>query len=499
MSSELLPVNQAMAAFIKQGTFDTAHTRKDGKRFLDPVAGEKFLQATLDEVRLHYAERFARSILERFDLDDAMHFREAVLSRELTGNMAYEKQRDHAAHTLNNYLLGWYLFEHCGKLKDAIGEAIKKRRNWSNTESLRARFGNVWVWASLLHDVGYLLEGNVPRVSPEIQHASVAAGARVIQDYFDHRFWFEVNGRSIDLRDELCANDAALSIVPLFDTSSIASVATSLSRIPVTKGLQNAVLGALRQDPAIKESVPPSLHQDAFRLWSQHFAMYDSPDVPMPMAQRIDVVRRWFEGILWDGFPAEGFRILDHGVCSGLILLQFSTFYFSILQKAEQAKDSPKCSEWYQSEQSKAVQWRLWWDSVLWGTGAAAIHNIVQVALKYQKEFPSADQTPRYPKMEKLTLKEDPIAYLGLLVDLLQDWDRYSVRRGAYVLSRGRPSTKLPLQSCDVMIGHTGGKVVIDAGSVDSAERITKELDLCLVEWGELVTVTSVSAPKAKA
>lgn len=501
MSSELRPVNDLLAEFIAHGPFLDGHTRQDRKCYLDNDEGQKFFKATLDEVRLHYAERFTRRILERFDLDDAMHFHEAVLSRELTGSMSYEKQRDHAAHTLNNYLLGWFFFVHSEKFQAAVGMAIEKRRKWDKQESLRSRFGSVWVWASLLHDVGYLLEGNLQRVSPEVQHASIVAGARVIQDYFDHRFWFEVSGGSIDLRDELCPRSTESDFVPRIDASSIASVATSLSRIPVTQELTQAVAVTLHED---EKSLPEPLHRDAFRLWHQHFAMYDPNPAPaapkMTMANRIEAVRGWFEGILWDGYPAEGFRILDHGVCSGLILLQFSTFYFSILEQAKTNPTGPWSKKWVEDEQARAkVKPRFWWDSVVWGTGAAAIHNIVQVALKYQKDVSGAEApTHRYPKMEKLTLDEDPIAYLGLLVDLLQEWDRYSVRRGTYVLSRGRPSTKLPLQSCEVKMGEEGGRVVLDVGSEDAAERITKELTLCLTNWDELVEIRPTFQSRGK-
>lgn len=491
MPSELRPVNELIAEFIAGDSFINGHTRQGRSCRLDSVAGKNFFKATLDEVRLHFAERFTRSILERFDIDDAMHFHEAVLSRELTGSISYEKQRDHAAHTLNNYLLGWFFFVHSEKFRGAVTAAISRRRE-VKPESLPSRFGSVWVWASLLHDVGYLLEGNLQRVSPEVQHASIVAGARVIQDYFEHRFWFEVSGCSIDLRDELCPKTAESDLVPRIDASSLASVATSLCRIPVTQSLTQTVATALTED---KKSLPEPLHCDAFRLWHQHFSMYanDKPCAPskMTMAERIDSVRGWFEGILWDGYPAEGFRILDHGVCSGLILLQFSTFYFSVLEEAKNNTAGQWSKKWVQDEQDRAkVKPRFWWDSVVWGTGAAAIHNIVQVALKYQKDVSGAEApTHRYPKMEQLTLDEDPIAYLGLLVDLLQEWDRYSVRRGTYVLSRGRPSTKLPLQSCEVKMGEEGGRVVLDVGSKDAAERITKELTLCLTNWDELVEI----------
>lgn len=483
MPSALRLVNEEMAKFITQTPFLVAHTRKDGECPLDKNAGESFLKATLDEVRLYHAENFTRSILTRFDLDDAMHFHEAVLSREMTGNMAYERQRDHAAHTLNNYLLGCYLFEKSEMLKAAVHEAVAARRPIS-PGSLRSRFGNVWIWASLLHDIGYLLEGNVPRVSPDVQHAAVAAGARVVQDYFDHRFWFEVNACSIDLRHTLCERAAAPVTVPRIDGSSMASVATSLMRMPITEALRDEVRAEL--------GAPIDLPYDAFKLWQQHFAMYHPRGGNAPMAKRIRQVRSWFESTLWDGYPGEGFRILDHGVCSGLMQLQFSTFYFTMLANARR---EPTAKDWLKSEKARAdVKMSRWWENVVWGTGAAAVHNIVQVALKNQGAVP---KTPayRYPKATRLTLDEDPIAYLGLLVDLLQDWDRYSVRRGAYVLSRGRSASKIPLQSSDVRMGldKKSGRVVFDLGNNGAAERMREELELFLTNWKALVEIRPLS------
>jgi hypothetical protein len=67
----------------------------------------RFLQATTDEVRTITSHRVAECILKQIGLSDTMQFREAVLRRELYGNIAYQGQRDHSAHTLNNYLLGW--------------------------------------------------------------------------------------------------------------------------------------------------------------------------------------------------------------------------------------------------------------------------------------------------------------------------------------------------------------------------------------------------------
>jgi hypothetical protein len=65
---------------------------------------ERFLSASMDEVRLCSADDFAAVILTLEDMDGARYFRQAMLRREIAGDIDYKSQRDHAAHTV--YLKG---------------------------------------------------------------------------------------------------------------------------------------------------------------------------------------------------------------------------------------------------------------------------------------------------------------------------------------------------------------------------------------------------------
>jgi hypothetical protein len=87
----------------------------------------RFLSATMDEVRIATSSRVALEVLKRIGLRDFALFREAVLIRELTGEIAYVNQRDHSSHTLYNYLLGWYFFLRSGRLKKALTEEFSER------------------------------------------------------------------------------------------------------------------------------------------------------------------------------------------------------------------------------------------------------------------------------------------------------------------------------------------------------------------------------------
>ena len=68
---------------------------------------KKFLYATNDAVRLDSADKCVSLLLSRGDNDSLMHFHRGLLRRELASDIDYYKHRDHASHTLHNFLLGF--------------------------------------------------------------------------------------------------------------------------------------------------------------------------------------------------------------------------------------------------------------------------------------------------------------------------------------------------------------------------------------------------------
>ena len=95
------PVVQELHEFTTTAkSFTAAHHECDNGLL------NRFLSSTMDEARLRFADRYAAGVLERYDLEDWVHFRHGVHRREVTGEISFDSQRDHSAHTLNNYLLG---------------------------------------------------------------------------------------------------------------------------------------------------------------------------------------------------------------------------------------------------------------------------------------------------------------------------------------------------------------------------------------------------------
>jgi hypothetical protein len=112
----------------------------------------------------------------------------------------------------------------------------------------------------------------------------------------------------------------------------------------------------------------------------------------------------------------------------------------------------------------------------VWGTAAVGIHNLQQLhsAEQLDSEWPGL-----------LPLNDDPLVYLGILVDIIQEWNRYSVFKGL---------DREPIQGIEVMLGSNHGKIIVqflEPNAASGAVKLTKDLDKALSGWRDLVEVSS--------
>ena len=419
----------------------------------------------MDEVRLQSAEAFAETTLRVHDFDDAAHFRLGVLRREASGDIAYSRQRDHSAHTVNNWLLGWYLYGHVPRLVAALRQAQEARGMW---QAALAGFGQTWQCASLLHDIGYIFDGSVGALDPASIARQPLIGLGVVKDYFHHRFWVELGITSRVDRDaalKLCGVEE-----PDFSRAdTLAGIAYALRSLPNLEAIRAAACGKETQNTPTGFGVKGGLPADAFDLWRTHYRAYGQDS----MVARIDHVERAFYRQIYLGI-GEGIRILDHGVCSGLVLLQASAYYNAIHHgMGVSPPDDPEGARVFDIIRSTNYVYDAldWWKTMVWATAAAATHNLMQAS----NGVLDAGLSP-------LRLEEDPLTYLGILVDILQEWDRYTVVRSSMLGSS-------PIQSIDVTLAAASGRVMIDYHDVQRAGKTRSELDATLVDWRHLVDV----------
>ncbi len=190
------------------------------------------------------------------------------------------------------------------------------------------------------------------------------------------------------------------------------------------------------------------------------------------MAGRIRALREVFNSFVDEGPPGLGIKILDHGVCSGLLQLLASTYYYRLCAAAKS-----KASLAVYSKSFATAKWSpaFWWTGILWGTAAAAVHNVQlqsDAAKKLSKKWPG-----------KLTLQEDPLAYLGIVVDVIEEWDRYSVFKTLH---------RDPVQGNEVSLSHENGKIVLSFSSPKAqknADDAREELDDSLEDWQSLIEI----------
>ena len=464
------------------------------KTFHDHISDPKsqsllrnFLNASLDEVRLHHADSYANLVLKLTDLEDARHFRQGVLRREASGDIEYQKQRDHAAHTLHNYLLGWYIYEKNDVLRDELWRAMDLRFPPIKTHGSyhqAKRFGDLWPYVSLLHDVGYLFEGGLEALRVGSHSDRVQRGAEIAEEYFRNRFWVETPLAAATERDRVRHWTGITE--PVFAPYTVTAVGDSLrslGNLTTLWGCVRAELKTRQMETKQIADVDFKGQGDAFNVWRQHYRVY-SPK----MEKRVTQMQTAFYAMIWDGLPGVGVRVLDHGVTGGLLLLLYATYYFQmhygIVGKAKDPNCDPEIRDLENriADRIKALgvvynaYW--WWTSAVWATAATALHNIQQ-------------QDPPWPgcqdKIEPLAIKEDPLAYLGILVDVLQEWDRYTVSRTSIFTG------KLPLQAKDVKLWTSKGLIHIDYGDSKRAKKVTESLTTALKDWKKIVAIMPTS------
>jgi hypothetical protein len=444
-----------------------------GSAFDDDVIA--FLASTMDEVRTSTSNRVARSVMQIIEIKDFGLFRKSVLLRELTGTIAYPKQRDHSSHTLYNYLLGWYIFCQSPAVENAFAVELDKRGVGKGPWPFSTRaayFGCVWQYVSLLHDIGYMFEGGIPSIGFRESSEQAAIGARATREYFNREIWLDYNLEVPSLRSKLFAVLGDSLKPPSFDKiETLAEIASQLRFLgggldsltePVAEGIKALGLSP-DQYPEFDE-----LSNDAFELWAQNYERFGN----VAMAKRIRSMRSIFNGFIDDGLPGLGVRLLDHGVCSGLLLLNAATYYYRLYAIAlKQAKPIASVKRILDGGKWSPA---FWWTGIVWATAATAAHNVQQM------EFPDK-LYPDWPGL--LSLQEDPLAYLGVLVDILEEWDRYSVFKAL---------DSEPIQGIDVELGTDAGKIVVQfLGPLGSkrARKLKSNLSASLADWAAILEV----------
>jgi hypothetical protein len=450
------------------------YLKNNGSPIKDVLFG--FLDSTLDEARVKKANDFAYYALYISDKRSFAYFRRAESKREISGEIDYDKQRDHAVHTLYNYLLGWYVFDHFLAFREAF-EAVFKNIFKSNFEAqgyerdfyrefyregnegnsppphgltmeaflgklpLVNHFGDVWPLASLLHDVGYILEGSLSPATSKIEHERVTNGTKVLHDYYNHWLWRRLE---VDYRAAInIARNIKCAVPDFKESKSMPALADRLRDLGNLENIRKNDKDNEKAPLAPNDKRSYALNREAFHLWGLFYKKYFYDGNEGEMFWILQKVKEEYEHDVWEGSDTSKIN-LNHGVCGGLLLLQATTFWYDFMWGLESTnwdkidsiqEDQKPCEpiseKVFERIKEEITETRIpahiWlrggfcymdWIKDLWATASVAIHDYVTIKDAWNRDG---------NKKLKIDLHKDPLAYLEILVDVLQEWDRYTV------------------------------------------------------------------------
>jgi hypothetical protein len=268
---------------------------------------------------------------------------------------------------------------------------------------------------------------------------------------------------------------------------SLSEIADSLRSLGNLDKLHQAVISGAQTRTKFKNDnilyKSGILSEDAFDLWHTHYQAFGEET----MVRRIKRARVVFEHLLSRGFGNNGVRLLDHGVCAGLLMLLSHTHFYRIFYGLGETEpsDTHKRALWKHFRvdiisKVAPVDAYWWWSGLVWATAACAIHNIQQMD---PNDLPAELRETTDEGL--LSLDEDPLAYLGILVDCVQEWDRYTVSHQSVFAGR------LPLQGSNVTL-ESKDDVIILGMEKRFAEDAEKNLDRSLKDWKKHLRITNL-------
>jgi hypothetical protein len=422
----------------------------------------KFLDARMDQIRIYHALKASKALLGTVDASEAFTFQDAVLWKERSRQIAYHSQRDHTCHTLNNFILGWYIYQNSPALKDSFSSAFAKRKLGDGRPD-EIKFGSTWIYVSLLHDIGYIFEGDFSKPGAFENNKGVKKAIECLNGYFDKAFWTHNQLRPRDrdlLFDEKLMRRFDISAGSMKQVSDCLQLINNLQ--PLLESVEERFSTKIRNCP-----------NDAFGIWSANYKFFGNKK----MSKKIDELKMDFQHLRSHGIGKNGPKILNHGVCSGLILLQSITYYNALYVVMASLKKTDKFADIVSRYRLKNRDYSidLWWSGLVWATAAVAIHDRYNALVKNRH-------------VDALSFADDPLAFLGILVDEMQLWDRFRV----FDPVQGPTLGKMPTQSSDVELSVVRGKIRF-AAPRHEIEVLEESLDERLADWKAIVFLNAIN------
>lgn len=400
-----------------------------------------FLEARTDARRLIYSQKVAETLLKTHYLQEMTKLRRKVADFELQRIMEYKKQRDHTAHTLYLFLLGIWLYDSVPIVRDSYNANTIEILPWSRRKP-EAKFLFQWLYASILHDLGYVFSDVGPTT---IEYR------RSVDDIFGLDWLRSEVLSGLSGKRRSIAERGLSRVYEIFNKTygDKCPRKTSDTNEPIE------ILNRLKHVPWLNDlGLPQNGFDDGFTAFSTKHR--DAEDL-----------RRFADDLARLGFQKDGKGSVDHAVSGGLLLLQYTSYWYWLMDKLRTV-----------DRESSAIIKTSYYPLtalpiIIKACRAVAYHNI---------DLPNTDK--------RFDIDNEPLIFLSILCDELSTWERFPAAKD---LSSVWNEENF-LESTDIVaaVRRTRCGPIAEFTIKNSnflITRITDSLNKKLVDWQKVVSI----------
>jgi len=461
------PVNELLLAYLLDpgtefhkkyfGLAARSHSPEAMSAFREAIVD--FFTTRLDEKRALLGLEIIHYVFRENDMEGLWEIFQFLTRKELSGDF-FRTYRDHTTHQVLVFFLGCLLYEKVGRFQDLYHEQ-HIGQSGPDLDPLKTGFFYQWSCIALFHDFGYFFDVHEPLLSKiaiqrsdiersKTKRSAIASFFRFFEKYFNsylerqYRYWSKSD---LDAR--------TLALINRFQEFALPKV-----DLQYRNHLDSRLISDLRVAGKFVSLEPI----DGFDLLESFCEAY------VPKA--CGTLGPYFNALNERGAPysSEYIRVWDHGIASALIFLKVCAFGFKVtdVMKAlgpavDKLDDSVKMIAGEFERMFSMFDYRkaIFDKTVTCSALAMALHNLRPV--KRFEHFDAARYEPRdlrvfdliETKVFPIHAEEYFLGYLLLIVDQLQDWDRYRIVR------TGDMAARQTIEGRHLKIAVNRGKVVI--------------------------------------
>jgi hypothetical protein len=367
--------------------------QKEERKWIEAL--DRFFSSTDDYTRIIFAQDVTRMLLRHHNIDYLQTVRDAVTELELQRKMNYKKQTEHTVHTLYLYFLGIWIFDRSSAFRKIYSEWVRQEEA---SEEFYSRFSFQWLYASLLHDIGYLFEN---------LDDSTQESRKILDDLLSVDNPATLKRHFPYVADEICEKTAG------FLLKTVEQWKQDMA-LPFygDKGQPRDLINELDKAPwlpAVSEGkLSPYIHDAMSSRWGKK---------PAGLSSERFTGRALLEYALWvahHGYSDDP-PVVDHGFASGFLLFQLSSLRYWIVAEVGRLNPELKSELSGANASDRFPGFTYKYESLIEGIAigchAAAAHNIIEKTGQLSEELP-------------YRLNDGAVLFLGALSDELQRWQR---------------------------------------------------------------------------